>query len=181
MVFCRLRKQFRPESRLGRILSDRRHIDRPEAIRYLQISFKWRSAGRHGSRKLTCAWIKSRSLPMILRHQLHSTKALGLELIVIEASRYARFAVDDTSTISVEVTGTGRAGSVEIFLCRSDVDRDHAAAVACSLVFDWPPTDQSYKWRTAGLCDPAGNRIVRFSAGTNQHLPPWRLDGREAS
>lgn len=107
-------------------------------------------------------------------------EALGLELIVIEAPRYARFAVDDTSTLSVEVTDTGRAGSAEIFLCCSDVDHEHAAAVARNLVFDWPPTDQSYKWRTAGTRDPAGNRIILFSAGTNQHFPPWRLDGRQA-
>jgi catechol 2,3-dioxygenase-like lactoylglutathione lyase family enzyme len=105
-------------------------------------------------------------------------EALGLQLIVRAEPRYARFAVDDVSTLSVEVTETGRAGSAEVFLHCEDVDRDHAAAVARGLVFDWPPTDQSYLWRTAGLSDPAGSRIILFTAGPNQHFPPWRLDGR---
>ena len=107
-------------------------------------------------------------------------EALGLYLIVKAEPRYARFAVDESSTLSVEVTETGRAGSAEIFLCCSDVDQVFAAAQSRNLVFDWPPTDQSYKWRTAGLRDPAGNSIVLFSPGNNQHYPPWRLDGRAA-
>jgi catechol 2,3-dioxygenase-like lactoylglutathione lyase family enzyme len=105
-------------------------------------------------------------------------QALGLELIVRADLRYARFAVDDASTLSVEVTEAGRAGSAEIFLACEDVDADHVAAVDRGIAFDWPPTDQSYLWRTAGTTDPAGNRIILFTAGTNQHYPPWRLDGR---
>ena len=103
---------------------------------------------------------------------------LGLQLIVRAEPRYARFAVDDGSTLSVEVSDGGRAGSAEIFLHCDDVDADVAAAEARGLVFDWPATDQSYLWRTAGLCDPAGNRVVLFTAGANQHFPPWRVDGR---
>ena len=106
--------------------------------------------------------------------------ALGLELIVRAEPRYARFAVDAGSTLSVEVVDGARAGSAEVFLHCDDVDADAAAAQARGLVFEWPPTDQSYLWRTAGLRDPAGNRIVLFTAGTNQHFPPWRLDGRTA-
>jgi catechol 2,3-dioxygenase-like lactoylglutathione lyase family enzyme len=104
--------------------------------------------------------------------------ALGLELIVRAEPRYARFAVDAGSTLSVEVADGARAGSAEVFLHCDDVDADVAAAQARGLVFEWPPTDQSYLWRTAGLRDPAGNRIVLFTAGANQHFPPWRLDGR---
>lgn len=103
--------------------------------------------------------------------------ALGLELIVREDPRYARFAVDAASTLSIEVTDEGRAGSAEVFLCCDNVDADVAAAQARGLVFDSPATDQSYLWRAAGLCDPAGNRIMLFSAGVNQHFPPWRIDG----
>ena len=106
-------------------------------------------------------------------------RALGLEMIVCAEPRYARFAVDDGSTLSVEVSG-GTAGDAEIFLCCADVDTDVAAAAARGLVFDWPPTDQTYLWRTAGVRDPAGNRVVLFTAGVNQHFPPWRLDGRTA-
>lgn len=106
--------------------------------------------------------------------------ALGFELIVRDDPRYARFAVDDGSTLSVEVTDTGKAGSAEIFVACDNVDAAAAAAAARGLAFDWPPTDQSYLWRTAGLRDPAGNRIVLFTAGVNQHFPPWRLDGRKS-
>lgn len=107
-------------------------------------------------------------------------QALGLELIVRADPRYARFAVDDASTLSVEVSEGGRAGSAEVFLHCDDVDTDYAAAHARGVVFDGPPTDQSYLWRTAGAIDPAGNQIILFTAGDNQHFPPWRLDGRRA-
>ncbi|WP_310497694.1 VOC family protein [Sandarakinorhabdus sp.] len=107
-------------------------------------------------------------------------EALGLKLIVLAAPRYARFAVDDHSTLSVEVTGDGRAGTAEIFIACDIVDDDVAQAMANGLVFDTPPTDQSYLWRTAGLTDPAGNRIVLFTPGSNQHFPPWRLETRRA-
>lgn len=108
-------------------------------------------------------------------------QALGLRLIVRAAPRYARFAVDDLSTLSVEVTGDGRAGTAEIFLHCDSVDADVDAAVARGLVFDTLPTDQSYLWRTATLRDPSGNRIVLFTAGTNQHFPPWRLADADSS
>jgi catechol 2,3-dioxygenase-like lactoylglutathione lyase family enzyme len=120
------------------------------------------------------------TLPVLdLAESIGFYQALGLELIVRADPRYARFAVDDGSTLSVEVTEDGRAGDAEIFLHCDNVDADVAAAEARGLVFDWPPTDQSYLWRTAGLRDPAGNRIVLFTPGVNQHFPPWRLDGRQ--
>ncbi|MFZ4690014.1 MAG: VOC family protein [Polymorphobacter sp.] len=107
-------------------------------------------------------------------------EALGLQLIVRAEPRYARFAVDDASTLSIEVTTDGRAGTAEVFLHCDNVDDDVAAAMARGLVFDAPPADQSYLWRTAAIRDPAGNRIVLFTAGANQQFPPWRLDGRTA-
>jgi catechol 2,3-dioxygenase-like lactoylglutathione lyase family enzyme len=105
-------------------------------------------------------------------------QALGLQLIVRADPRYARFAVDDASTLSVEVSADGQPGSAEIHLWCADVDADVAAAEARGLVFATPPTDQSYLWRTAGVRDPAGNLIILFTPGANQHFPPWRLDGR---
>lgn len=103
---------------------------------------------------------------------------LGLTLIVRADPRYARFAVDDSSTLSVEVNADGRVGSAEIHLWCAEVDSDVAAATARGLAFDTPPTDQSYLWRTATIRDPDGNRIILFSPGPNQHFPPWRLDGQ---
>jgi catechol 2,3-dioxygenase-like lactoylglutathione lyase family enzyme len=102
---------------------------------------------------------------------------LGLQLIVRADPRYARFEIDAGSTLSVEVTEEGRAGSAEVFLHCDSVDQDHASASSRGVAFDWPPTDQSYLWRTAGTRDPDGNRIVLFTAGANQHFPPWRIEG----
>lgn len=111
----------------------------------------------------------------VLADSIAFYERLGLALIVLAAPRYARFAVDDGSTLSVEVSG-GRAGDAEIFLWCTDVDADVAAAEAKGLVFAWPATDQTYLWRTAGVRDPSGNLIVLFTPGVNQHFPPWRLD-----
>jgi catechol 2,3-dioxygenase-like lactoylglutathione lyase family enzyme len=102
-------------------------------------------------------------------------EALGLKLIVLSALRYARIEVDGFSTLSLEVTPDAAAGSAEIFLHCDDVDADYAAARARGVAFDTPPTDQSYLWRTATTRDPAGNRIVLFTAGAAQHFPPWRI------
>ena len=113
----------------------------------------------------------------VLADSIAFYEALGLALIVRAEPRYARFAVDDGSTLSVEVSG-GKAGDAEIFLWCAEVDADVAAAQGRGVVFDWPPTDQRYLWRTAGVRDPAGNLIVLFTPGVNQHFPPWRLDGR---
>lgn len=111
--------------------------------------------------------------------------ALGLRQIVAAPPRYARFEMPDASpgagsTLSIEVTPEGRAGTAEIFLHCDDVDADVAAATARGLSFDYPPRDESYLWRCAGITDPAGNRIVLFHAGSNQRFPPWRLDGKTA-
>jgi catechol 2,3-dioxygenase-like lactoylglutathione lyase family enzyme len=106
--------------------------------------------------------------------------ALGLHQIVAAPPRYARFEVDAVSTLSIEVSPQGRAGAAEIFLHCDDVDSDHAAAVARGLSFDFAPRDEDYRWRRAAITDPFGNRIFLFTAGTNQHFPPWRLDGGTA-
>jgi catechol 2,3-dioxygenase-like lactoylglutathione lyase family enzyme len=105
-------------------------------------------------------------------------EALGLTLIVLAAPRYARFEVDSLSTLSLEVTPGAAAGGGEIFLHCDNVDLDYAAALSRGVMFDTPPTDQTYLWRTATTRDPAGNRIVLFTAGSAQHFPPWRLDGK---
>lgn len=107
-------------------------------------------------------------------------KALGLQQIVAAPPRYARFAVDDASTLSIEVMPGGQAGAAEVYLHCADVDADVAAAVAAGLVPDFGPRDEDYLWRRAGFTDPAGNRIFLFHAGKTQHYPPWRVDGRTA-
>ncbi len=106
--------------------------------------------------------------------------ALGLVQIVAAPPRYARFAVDAASTLSIEVMPGGRAGSAEIYLSCEDVDGACAAAVARGLTPDFAPRDEDYRWRRAGFTDPAGNRIFLFHAGKNQHYPPWRMDGARA-
>lgn len=107
-------------------------------------------------------------------------RMLGLKQIVAAPPRYARFAVDDGSTLSIEVMPGGRAGSAETWLHCDDVDADTAAASARGLTPDFGPRDEDYLWRRTGFTDPAGNRIILFHAGTNQHFPPWRIDGKGA-
>lgn len=105
-------------------------------------------------------------------------EALGLSLIVAAPPRYARFEADGDSTLSIEVMEDGRAGMAEIFLHCDDVDADVARAEQRGLRFDFPPRDEPYLWRRAGITDPAGNRIFLFHAGLNHRYPPWRIDGK---
>lgn len=107
-------------------------------------------------------------------------EALGLRLIVAAPPRYARFEAEGDSTLSIEVTEGGQAGTAEIFLHCDDVDAAVAAAAARGLHFDEPPATASYLWRRSGISDPSGNRIILFHAGDNQRYPPWRIDGKTA-
>ncbi len=107
--------------------------------------------------------------------------ALGLVQIVAAPPRYARFEMpgDAASTLSFEVMEDGgRAGAAEIYLHCDDIDAEFGAAKARGVEFDFAPRDEEYLWRRAGATDPAGNRIFLYHAGTNQHFPPWRIDGK---
>lgn len=104
--------------------------------------------------------------------------ALGLTPIVAAPPRYARFEMDGGSTLSFEIMDDGRAGTAEVYLHCDDVDATYTAAGARGIVFDFEPRDETYLGRRAGVTDPAGNLIVRYTAGTNQRFPPWRIDGR---
>nr|WP_295659629.1 VOC family protein [Polymorphobacter sp.] len=107
--------------------------------------------------------------------------ALGLTQIVAAPPRYARFEMDGESTLSIEVLADGaRSGAAEIYLHCDDVDAAVAAAAARGVVFDYPPRDEDYLWRCARTTDPAGNRILLYHAGVNQHFPPWRIGSGES-
>jgi catechol 2,3-dioxygenase-like lactoylglutathione lyase family enzyme len=102
--------------------------------------------------------------------------ALGLKQIVA-SERYARFACPDgDSTLSVEVVDDASAGSADViyFEC-DDLDADVRDLEERGVVFDTPPTDQSWLWREARLHDPDGHALCLFHAGENRLNPPWRL------
>ncbi|MFN3590566.1 MAG: VOC family protein [Thermaurantiacus sp.] len=106
---------------------------------------------------------------------------LGMVQVVASPPRYARFEMENGSTLSIEVMADGgRAGAAEIYLWCADVDGEVAAAQARGVTFDYPPRDESYLWRCSRATDPAGNRIFLYNAGTNQRFPPWRIDGLTA-
>lgn len=104
---------------------------------------------------------------------------LGLKLIVKSPPRYARFIVPgNEATFSVEVTPDARAMGPEqaqIFFECDDLDERCAALAHAGFEFRQPPTDMSYLWREARLCDPDGHDIRLYRAGENRLNPPWRI------
>ena len=101
---------------------------------------------------------------------------LGLHLIV-RSAHYARFLVPDgeaTFSLHIEPDVTARGAPVIYFEC-DDLDEQVARLHARGVVFDSPPTDQSWLWREASLRDPSGNRLCLYFAGTNRKNPPWRI------
>lgn len=110
-------------------------------------------------------------------------EALGMVRIVEAPPRYARFESADGSgaTLSLHaVTAPVGSGTVIYF--------DHPSADALDahvedlkaqgLVFETEPTDESWGWREARLCDPAGNEVCLMFAGKVRRFPDWRIDGR---
>ena len=103
-------------------------------------------------------------------------RTLGLKQIV-DSDDYARFVCPDgDETLSLDVVDTLQAGATDViyFECR-DLDADVQALIAEGIVFDTPPTDQSWLWREAYLRDPDGHVLCLFHAGDNRLNPPWRL------
>ena len=107
-------------------------------------------------------------------------EALGMVQIVEAPPRYARFESPDGSgatlslhTVSPPVGASAGSGTVIYF--------DHPSADALDaqgLVFDSPPTDESWGWREARLRDPAGNEVCLMFTGRARRFPDWRVDGR---
>lgn len=106
---------------------------------------------------------------------------LGLNLIVLERPRYARFECPDgDTTLSLEGLGADSelpAQATSIHFECDRLDERVAELERAGIEFEQPPTDQPWLWRDATLRDPDGNRIHLFSAGESRLNPPWRLAG----
>src|SRR5579871_4676828 len=107
-------------------------------------------------------------------------KLLGLKLIVASPPRYARFECPEgdggePATLSVEkVEGWAGGAWPEVFFEVSDLDLTVNRLKAAGLDVKGP-IDQSWLWREAELCDPAGARIKLYVSGKNRRFPPWRV------
>jgi catechol 2,3-dioxygenase-like lactoylglutathione lyase family enzyme len=104
-------------------------------------------------------------------------RTLGLELIVLDPPKYARFVCPvgnaTFSLHSAERVDTASAPVVYFELDR--LDEKVRALKKIGLRFEAEPRDQDWLWREAYLRDPAGNLICLYHAGKNRLDPPWRL------
>lgn len=106
-------------------------------------------------------------------------KALGLEQIVDDPPRYARFVFpENEATLSIEVLdapSSPGADQAQLFFECDDLDERVATLEAAGLQFEEQPTDMPYLWREARLRDPDGHDIRLYKAGINRLNPPWRM------
>ncbi len=103
-------------------------------------------------------------------------ETLGLKLIVSARNSYARFELPSGgATFSIHLDPQAQPNDTTLFFEVDDVDAKYADLVKAGIVFQAPPTDQSYRWRTALFADPTGNKLCLFHAGQDRRFPPWRL------
>lgn len=104
-------------------------------------------------------------------------RRLGLELIVHDPPKYARFVCPrGEATFSVHLAERVETDSTPVvYFELDDLDARVKALVAAGLRFEAEPRDQEWLWREAYLRDPAGNLLCLYHAGKNRLDPPWRL------
>lgn len=102
---------------------------------------------------------------------------LGLLLIVDAQPKYARFECPDgDSTFSLHhVEAPVISPGTSIYFECEDLDERVNRLAKQGIVFDLPPTDQSWRWREARLQDPDGNSLILFWSGADRKNPPWRI------
>jgi catechol 2,3-dioxygenase-like lactoylglutathione lyase family enzyme len=112
-----------------------------------------------------------------LEESVEFYRRLGLELIVYDAPKYARFECPDGhATFSVHLAGHAETRSAPVVYFEvEDLDERVRQLEAAGLVFESAPVTQEWLWREAYVRDPAGNRICVYYAGSNRLNPPWRL------
>ncbi len=102
---------------------------------------------------------------------------IGLRLIVSERGEYARFELPSgSSTFSFHVSDQPLESNTMLYFEVDDVDQRYEELLGAGIIFDSPPTDQSWKWREARFSDPTGNKLCLFHAGLNRRFPPWRIE-----
>jgi hydroxymethylpyrimidine/phosphomethylpyrimidine kinase len=101
-------------------------------------------------------------------------RALGLVQIVDSPDNgYARFEAGNGATLSVHV-GEAAGGAMAYLEC-ADLDARVLALASEGFAIDQMPHDESWGWREARLCDPAGNVLCLYFGGENRRYPPWRI------
>ena len=109
-------------------------------------------------------------------------RRLGLELIVRDSPKYARFACPKGgATFSIHLAERVETASTPVvYFELDDLDAKVRELVASGLRFEIEPRDQEWLWREAYLRDPSGNLLCLYHAGKNRLDPPWRLKASEA-
>ncbi|AOG00470.1 hydroxymethylpyrimidine kinase/phosphomethylpyrimidine kinase [Blastomonas sp. RAC04] len=101
-------------------------------------------------------------------------RALGLVQIVDSPDNgYARFEAGNGATLSIHVGEAG--GGAMAYLECADLDARVLALASEGFAIDQMPRDESWGWREARLCDPAGNVLCLYFGGENRRYPPWRI------
>jgi len=101
-------------------------------------------------------------------------RALGLVQIVDSPDNgYARFEAGNGATLSIHVGEAG--GGAMAYLECADLDARVLALASEGFAIDQMPRDESWGWREARLCDPAGNVLCLYIGGENRRYPPWRI------
>lgn len=112
-----------------------------------------------------------------LEHSIAFYEALGFRIIVLSQDNgYARFEAPNETTLSLHQGLAVPAGAV-LYFEHSNLDHWVDQLTESGLTITQAPADQSWGWREARLCDPAGNPICLFSAGEYRRFPPWRVVG----
>ncbi|MEO0912791.1 MAG: VOC family protein, partial [Pseudomonadota bacterium] len=81
-----------------------------------------------------------------------------------------------SATFSIYQSDRTEVGNTVIYFEVEDVDRRFSELRELGVEFESAPADQPYRWRTARLTDPSGNKLCLFHAGNERRFPPWRLD-----
>ncbi len=101
-------------------------------------------------------------------------RALGLVQIVDSPDNgYARFEAGNGATLSIHV-GEAAGGAMAYLEC-ADLDARVLALASEGFAIEQMPRDESWGWREARLCDPAGNVLCLYFGGENRRYPPWRI------
>lgn len=105
-------------------------------------------------------------------------RAMGF-LQIVDTPHYARFeAQQGEATFSLALSPEMLQNAAVVYFETEALDQRVADLRARGFEFVQLPTQQSYLWREAVLCDPSGNKIKLYWAGENRRYPPWRVERR---
>ncbi len=94
-------------------------------------------------------------------------------LQIVDTPHYARFECPEGgSTFSLSLNDGDFENGAVIYFEHEKLDELVDQLVAKGFVFAQMPTDMSYLWREAVLCDPSGNKIKLYWAGESRLNPP---------